>query len=90
MESEEYQNLLLEAVNTFGLPSQILIWIEEMAELTQSLCKYDRKINPSSYQQVCEEIADVDICLDQMKLLFLHYEEFKIQKVKRLKGMVLQ
>lgn len=89
MDFEEYRNLLLEALNKWGVPSQILIWIEEMAELTQSLCKYDRKINPSAYEQICEELADVDICLDQMKLIFTQFEEFKLQKVKRLKGLVL-
>ena len=62
--------------------------IEEMAELIQALAKRDRRINPSSYNQVCLELADVDLCLDQMKLVFPEYKEYKIQAVRKLRGLV--
>lgn len=88
MDPEAYIEMLREAIHKWGYGTQALIWIEEMAELIQSIAKLDRKINPSSGLQVAEELADVDICLDQMKLVFPEYQEFKIQKVKRLKGLV--
>ena len=54
-----------------AMQKQILMVFEEMAELQKELCKYLR--NGESDEAVCrvaEEIADVGIMLDQMKLLF--------------------
>ena len=54
-----------------AMQKQILMVFEEMAELQKELCKYLR--NGESDEAVCrvaEELADVEIMLDQMKLLF--------------------
>jgi len=84
----EYEQLMLDALKKWGLQSQKLIWIEEMSELIQAIAKSDREINPSYEIQVLEELADVDICLDQMKILYPNYEEIKKQKIARLKRLV--
>jgi NTP pyrophosphatase (non-canonical NTP hydrolase) len=71
MERTEYIALLQEALDKWGFDTQVLIWIEEMSELIQVLAKRDRHINPSYDSQIEEELADVDICLDQMIMILI-------------------
>lgn len=61
-------------VEHYGANKQIPIWIEEMSELTKVLCKWVRvyektegDIPEDIYMAMYEEIADVTICLDQLK-----------------------
>lgn len=85
---DDYIMLLKHAMEKWGYGSQALLWIEEMSELIQSIAKRDRNINPSNDAQIAEEIADVDICLDQAKLEFPEYLDFKKQKIERLRRLV--
>ena len=85
---DPYTKLLQDALDKWGFGTQALIAIEEMAELIQALAKRDRTINPSSHEDVCRELADVDLCLDQMKLIFPEYGEYKTQAIKKLRGLV--
>ena len=62
------QDKLCEIINHNGIDKQIVVWIEEMSELTKELCKYQRQ-KPNMFN-IKEEITDVQICLDQMKLAF--------------------
>lgn len=57
------------AIAQYGMGEQILKAIEEMAELTNELAK---SINPSSttLDRIVDEIADVTIMMEQMRLLF--------------------
>lgn len=68
-----------------GEKAQICMMFEEMSELQKELCKSIRgKQNTST---IAEEIADVEIMLEQMKLLFgieKEVEEFKNYKLERL------
>ena len=80
--------VLMKALEKWGIETQVLIWIEEMSELIKVLAKRNRLINPSYDSQIEEELADVDICLDQMKLLYPSYEEYKNQKMARLKRLI--
>lgn len=61
-----------------GLNNQQTMLIEEMSELTQALCKYTRKtsngaITPLSLSEIqdniIEELADVDLVINQVKYL---------------------
>lgn len=65
---------------------QRTVAIEEMAELEKELCKnirgYDNRV------EIAEEIADVEIMLEQMKILFDiedSVETYKAYKISRLK-----
>lgn len=49
--------------------SLFIIPIEEMAELTQHLSKLIRKRENYDETGILEEIADVQICLDNLKIL---------------------
>nr|WP_207709353.1 hypothetical protein [Acutalibacter sp. 1XD8-36] len=77
------------AIENYGVESQIMMVMEEMSELQKELCKnYRGKENSTC---IAEEIADVEIMLEQMKILFDVHEqskkflEFKLQRLmKRL------
>lgn len=96
--NSEFKNLvILKAIETYGDNSQINMAVEEMSELTQALMKSRR--NDVNLQDVLnnisEEIADVEIMLEQIKLIFNCFalverqKEFKInrlaERLERLK-----
>lgn len=70
------------AITKYGEYAQIDMVIEEMAELTQALSKYKR----GKSHNVEEEIADVEIMLEQMRLIFdsKKVDEIKQSKITRL------
>ena len=84
----KYEKLLEDAYTKWGHNSQRLIWIEEMSELIQKLAKSSRLINPSFLSQIEEELADVIICIDQMKQIYPGYTKFMVPKVSRLERLV--
>lgn len=66
---------------------QVIVAIEELSELQKELCKALRfKVN---LQNIVEEIADVEIMLEQMKIYFkineTEIEEMKKHKIERTK-----
>ena len=92
---EFYSKTVYEAaVHTFGKESQKLIAIEEMSELIKALSKDTRYPNdPEVLDNVAEEIADVLIMLDQLKLIFQCSDavrEHKRKKTKRLANLINQ
>ena len=77
------------ALSTYGADTQTLMMMEEMAELQKELCKHSRGKNNKT--GIAEEIADVQIMLEQMMLLhdcegMVKY--FKQKKLERLKDRV--
>ncbi|MBS5666851.1 MAG: hypothetical protein KHX05_03990 [Firmicutes bacterium] len=78
--------VLQRALDTYGSDLQIVVTMEEMSELQKELCKYLRgKYSPAS---IAEEIADVEIMLEQMKMLFCCADDVRSVrrcKVERLK-----
>lgn len=82
-----------QALKKFGIFNQQLKMIEEMAELTKELVKYnDHFITEAEFEQmranISEEIADVQIVLDQMKLFFPDWKQHEERKLKRLEELV--
>ena len=70
------------ALETWGADAQTLMVFEEISELQKELCKYARG------RSNIEEIADVQIMLEQM--IILHkcekaVEEYRRSKIERLK-----
>lgn len=87
----EQKEVFEAAIRKFGEDHQIDKAIEEMAELTKALLKlrsnkqYDMHIK--LFTDICEEIADVEIMIDQLKLLFdnlfiEHYRKIKIERLE--------
>lgn len=62
------REILGNALTTFGAEAQILMVMEEMAELQKELCKNLR--GKANVANIAEEIADVQIMLEQMTLLY--------------------
>lgn len=59
------------AIEVFGEAAQVTMVFEEMAELQKELCKWMRNgESVVATHHIAEEIADVEIMLDQMKLIF--------------------
>jgi len=62
------KQILVQAITTFGHLPQIIVAIEEMSELTKELCKAQR--GAQNRDHIAEEIADVEIMLEQLKLIY--------------------
>lgn len=84
--------ILLDALEYYGERAQVDMILEEMAELSKALLKLRRaqKFREPGQrllmEDVAEEIADVQIVLDQMKLLFPGWETWMQKKLQRLKS----
>lgn len=63
-----------EAVELWGKEAQIMMAIEEMAELTQVLLHYLRKNKNVTYVELASEIADVRIMTEQLINMFSIYD----------------
>ena len=90
----EYINeteVLQRALDTYGSTLQIAMVFEEMSELQKELCKHLR--GSGSQENIAEEIADVEIMMEQMKMLFnceAAVLQVREKKVKRLKERMEQ
>lgn len=94
-------DVLHRAIAEFGTEAQVDMMIEEMSELTKALLKlrrvakgqphYDDSLGACDIftSSVLEEMADVQIMLDQMKLIYDRYglfEQWRNKKLGRLDG----
>lgn len=61
------QRIYRAALEKWGADAQTLMAFEEMAELQKELCKCAR--GKDNWEAIAEEIADVEIMLEQMKIL---------------------
>ena len=74
--------LYQKAMELWGIHSQMIKMIEEMSELTTELCYelYDK----GSIEAIMEELADVEIMLEQIKAAFPSIRAIKKRKLERL------
>lgn len=82
------KKILEDAIKTYG-DTQLIIAIEEMAELQKEIVKHLR--GHGDVTHIAEETADVLIMLEQIKIRFgidKAVDEWIKFKVDRLKGMV--
>jgi len=79
---EVYDNLREEN----GINGQLMVAVEELAELTKEITKLSRR--KGSTMRLTEEIADVQICIEQLQRFFnienSSIKVFKDFKIKRL------
>lgn len=74
-----------DAIDHFGIKAQMLMAVEEMSELTKEICKNFR--GADNREQIAEEVADVTIMLEQLRIIFGFNDEVKKymdRKVSRL------
>jgi len=65
----EYRSVLKAAIKVWGSESQIDMLHEEIGELLQAVNKNKRKSSHETRDNLLEEIADVEIMLEQLKLI---------------------
>lgn len=85
------KEILKSALSLYGSTAQTVVAIEELSELQKELCKSLRF--GANRQHIAEEIADVQIMLKQMMMLYeLHVDvaEWECKKVSRLRERLAQ
>ena len=89
MTENERSEILERAVRTYGPDAQLKMMIEEMSELTKAICKLWRTA-PGSLDElhakgsIIEEAADVQIMLDQIKIIVGDTKQVEAKKLTRL------
>ena len=88
----EKQNI--ENAEHYGYSEQSLILNEELSELIQAISKYRRNNSKKIFDNIIEEIADVEVMLHQIKYLLginpKYIEQIKIEKVNRTKERIVR
>lgn len=84
------RDVYINAINAYGTEEQIRMIYEEMCELGVALSKYHRNPGMETVRDVQEEIADVQIMLEQAKEMFgrAEVEWFLQKKTERLRKRV--
>ena len=96
MNKRERKKIYKEAIKKWGYPLQLNMLMEECAELIQATSKVLRKGNKlnSVWKNLVEEMADVEIMIEQIKLstdwqsLVKRVETAKHDKMLRLRNML--
>ena len=83
------KDVLDKAIKKYGVEKQLLVCMEEPAELIQAISKVERYPEDSTrMQDLIEEMADVTICLEYLKLIYNirqeELDEWINRKVKRI------
>jgi hypothetical protein len=82
-------NIYERAKQRYGQDIQIIVAIEEMAELVRVLTKILR--STYDHEKLCEEVADVELMLEQLKVMFSiepDVEKWKRHKLRRLERIL--
>lgn len=61
---------LLFIIDTYGTQPQVDMALEETAELQKALLKHRRKPSKETRIDIIDEIADVQIMLEQLKIIY--------------------
>lgn len=85
---ETFRNNIM-IVEHSNIKDQMFIWIEEMSELTKVICKWARRYDELNgdltgdlKQGFLTEIADVTVCLDQIKYAVKIFEDEVMEEYK--------
>lgn len=82
----KFETILQVYIDKCGEDAQARMAIEEMSELTKEICKHFR--GNDNLEHIAEEIADVEIMLDQLKIMFGLEEKTKAYRKYKIKRMV--
>lgn len=92
------KEIMQKAINTYGLENQMIKTVEELSELSQALCKSIVRLNYTkektsleddlkSVDNIFEEMADVEIMLEQCKIMFQCDKEVSTWKHKKIERL---
>ena len=88
--AEFHRYTMNRALDTWGSDAQILMFFEESAEATEAILHHKR--GKTDVDHVIEELADLQIMLHQMRILYDHDSQFNTvynQKLERLRDMLV-
>lgn len=85
-------NIYKRIVDKWGVESQLNMVTEEIGELLQAISKFRRSYNKDdetkakAYDHLCEEIADVENMINQMREMFDSelIDKYKKEKLERI------
>ena len=80
-------SILQRAIAKYGEEAQMKMVLEEMSELQKEICKRWR--GKDNRDAIIEEVADLEIMLDQLKLMLdiqNHVQQARQDKLLRLQG----
>ena len=88
--TKEQKAVLKKAIRHYGFDSQTDIAIEEMSELTKAIIKDRRYQSMETLENIYEEIADVLIIVEQLRLAFYPeaVDRFVRSKIARLEQRI--
>lgn len=78
-------DILQWAITKYGKDAQMKMVLEEMSELQKEICKRWR--GKDNLDAIAEEVADLEIMLDQVKLMLdiqVHVQQRRTEKLLRL------
>lgn len=87
---KDIDEIFREIIKKCGKEAQIIVAIEELAELQQQLTKYLR--GKDNKKSITEEMADVGVMLRQLELIFDNEDDvinFKVLKILRTRKRIL-
>ena len=83
---------LLKIIEHYGIQKQTTIWTEELSELIQEICKWQRHyeewegdIPQENYDNLTKEMADVENIVEQMKIVLNNSLEVLKERNKKNK-----
>lgn len=79
MDIEKLQKI----IEVYGQKNQEQIAIEEMAELTQAICKNWRYHNDKTANNLREELADVKVMVAQLETIYGNVDDIVKYKIER-------
>lgn len=89
MNTIERNNLLKQAIEEWGSNSQMDMVIEECAELIKAINKFKRSPSAANMNELCGEVADVEIMCQQVRLMVNKdalIDKIKEEKLDRLRA----
>lgn len=80
-------------INHFGKEKQLFVVFEELSELQKAISKYERENNEHNLNDIMEEIADVQIMIEQLYVIYQlsnkKVDLIKLEKLYKLKKWFL-
>lgn len=84
MEERERISIYQQAIESWGIPNQVFMVMEETGEMLNALAKFNRKRSTES--EILTELADVWILMEQMAVIF-GWDEFQAEKERKLQRL---
>lgn len=79
---------LLFIIDNYGSRCQEDVAVEEMAELQKALLKHRRYNSKDTEKDIWDEIADVEIMIEQLKIIYSCHKEVEERKEYKIERQI--